>query len=280
MQRHGVLAYGLLSYLMALLALIYLFMFTGNFGIATGIDSPARMHWIPAVVIDLCLLLLFALQHSLMARKPVKAFLVRFVSPTLERSSYVLLSSGVFILMFAGWQPIDAVVWSVESNAARGILYGMFVFGWLTVLIAISLTNHFDLFGIRQVWSHFRTQRYRRLAFTTRWLYRYVRHPLYLGWLFAFWSAPVMTAGHLLFAAFLSAYIIVAIPWEEKDLVAEFGKRYTEYRERVPKLIPSVPFHPRDEAYVLDRTGRYAEPEALKARDEMLGRGTGNGVDS
>lgn len=265
MRRVLILAYGIACYLLAIGTLIWLFLFIGNLGIARGIDGPARMDWPAALLADLVLLFLFALQHSGMARKRVKALLAKVVAPSMERSTYILSTSLALLLIFHAWQPVPFAVWRFEHPIAQGVLYGMFVFGWLTVLVAISLTNHFDLFGVRQAWMHFRARPYRRLPLTTRWLYRYVRHPLYLGWLFAFWSAPVMTAGHLLFALLMSAYIVVAIPWEENDLVAAFGKRYIEYRERVPKLIPSLPLG-EDDALVLDRDGRYVGPDEMRPR--------------
>lgn len=265
MGRTLFLSYSFVCYVLSIGSLVYLFLFIGNLGIERSIDGPARIPWLPALCVDVALLLMFAVPHSLLARRRTKAILSRILTVAAERSTYVLVTSLALLLLFVAWQPIELEIWRVESHLARGILYGMFVFGWLTVLVAISLTNHFDLFGLRQAWCRFLGQPYRRIEFTTRWLYRYVRHPLYLGWLFAFWSAPAMTAGHLLFATVLSIYIFLAIPWEEADLIAQFGKRYVRYRERVPKLIPSLPLGETD-AYVLDRNGQYVGPEEIQPR--------------
>lgn len=265
MRRVLVLVYGIACYAVAVAALIRLFLFIGNLGVTPSVDGRPRMDWPGALLTDLALLFLFTLQHSAMARKRIKALLARYIPPAAERSTYILSTGLALVLILAAWQPIAIGIWHVEHAVARGILYGMFVFGWLTVLVAISLTNHFDLFGVRQAWMSFRQRPCRRLPLTTRWLYRYVRHPLYLGWLFAFWSAPEMTVGHLLFASVLSIYIIVAIPWEESDLVAAFGQRYIDYRERVPKLIPSLPAAD-DDALVLDHEGRFVGPDEIRLR--------------
>ena len=173
-----------------------------------------------------------------MARKWFKAWWTRVIPHPLERSTYVLFSSLALILMFWLWRPLGVVVWSVEDPAGQIVLRSLFAFGWLTVLAATFLINHFDLFGLRQVWLYLRGRPYTALRFGTPGPYRIVRHPLYVGWLFAFWSTPTMTLAHLLFSVATTAYILLAIQFEERDLVREHGETYESYRRRVPMLVP------------------------------------------
>jgi protein-S-isoprenylcysteine O-methyltransferase Ste14 len=175
-----------------------------------------------------------------MARPWFKQRWTRIVPTVLERSTYVLFSSLALILLFAQWRPLGGVVWAVEEPVARGVLWALFAFGWGLVLVATFLINHFDLFGLRQVWLQLVGRPYTRLAFGTPGPYRLVRHPLYVGWFFAFWMAPTMTVTHLFFAVMTTAYILIAIQFEEHDLVAEHGASYEDYRRRVPMLIPSL----------------------------------------
>ena len=190
-----------------------------------------------SLLIDLGLLALFAVQHSVMARPAFKRGWTRIVPQPVERSTYVLASSLALILLFWQWRPLGGVVWDVQRPVGRALLYAGFAFGWLLVLVTTFLINHFDLFGLRQVWLHLRGRPYTPLPFKTPGPYRLVRHPLYVGWLFAFWSTPTMTATHLLFAVVTTAYILVAIQLEERDLVAAHPE-YAEYRARVPMLVP------------------------------------------
>jgi protein-S-isoprenylcysteine O-methyltransferase Ste14 len=177
-----------------------------------------------------------------MARPAFKRWLTRYVPGPAERSTYVLLSSLALFLIFGLWRPVGGVVWEVDGDAARAAVYAVFAAGWLLVLVATFLINHFDLFGLRQVWLEFRGVPYTPLQFATPGPYRVVRHPLYAGWLTVFWAAPTMTAAHLLFAAVTTAYILAAIRWEERDLVT-FHPEYEAYRQRVPMLVP-VPRRP------------------------------------
>jgi protein-S-isoprenylcysteine O-methyltransferase Ste14 len=214
-------------------------LFVGNLGVPKTINSPAGDTG-PGVAfaIDVLLLALFAVPHSVMARPAFKRWWTQYVPQPLERSVYVLFANLCVILLLWQWRPIGPVVWHVEHPLWRALVYGVFAAGWLLVPVASLMINHFDLFGSRQVWLHLKQKPYTMLSFRTPLLYRLVRHPLYLGWMIAFWVTPTMSAGHLLFAAFLTAYMLVAIPIEERDLVDTFGEQYEDYRRRIPALIP------------------------------------------
>ena len=240
LNRILLFAYGIFCYLIFLATFLYAIGFIGNFGVPTTLDGPASGPLAISIAIDAGLLMLFAVQHSLMARKWFKAWWTRIVPKPLERSTYVLFSSVALIAMFALWQPLGGVVWSVEDPAGRLVLRGLFAFGWALVLVSTFLINHFDLFGMRQVWLYLMGRPYTTLRFGTPGPYRLVRHPLYVGWLFAFWMTPVMTFAHLLFSIATTAYILLAIQLEERDLVREHGESYEEYRRSVPMLIPSI----------------------------------------
>lgn len=229
--------YGLVCYLMFLVAFLYAIGFLGNIAVPKSIDSGAHLPFRQALAINGGLLGLFAIQHSVMARQWFKRAWTRIVPVPVERSTYVLFSSVALLLLFWQWQPMGGAVWSVENHFGRFALYGLYAVGWLTVLITTFLINHFDLFGLRQVWLNLRRRSYTAIAFHTPGLYRYVRHPLYVGWLLVFWSAPVMTVAHLVFAIATTAYILVAIQFEERDLV-RLHAEYVEYRRRVPMLLP------------------------------------------
>jgi protein-S-isoprenylcysteine O-methyltransferase Ste14 len=244
-KRIGFLAYGVISYAIFFATFLYAVGFIGGFGVPTTLDGARRGPLAQALAIDAGLLMLFAVQHSVMARRWFKERWTRVVHPVLERSTYVLLSSVALLLLFWQWRPLGGVVWSVEDPRGRAILYGLFGLGFLLVLIATFLINHFDLFGLRQVWLAFRERPYTRLHFGTPGMYRFVRHPLYVGWFFAFWATPVMTYSHLLFAMATTAYILVAIQFEERDLVHEHGEAYEAYRREVPMLVPFTRSAPR-----------------------------------
>ena len=233
-------AYGSLSYLIFLGTFLYAICFIGNFGVPRTLDGPTSGPLGISFAIDAGLLALFAVQHSVMARKWFKDWWTRLVPKPVERSTYVLFSSLALILLFTLWQPIGGVIWSVEDSTGRLLLRGLFAFGWGLVLVSTFLINHFDLFGLRQVWCYLLARPYNTLQFGTPGPYRLVRHPLYVGWLFAFWMTPVMTLAHLLFSVTTTAYILLAIQFEERDLVREHGDSYEKYRESVPMLIPFV----------------------------------------
>jgi len=240
MQRIAVFVYGVLSYACFFATFLYAIGFLGNFGVPRSIDAAAEGALATAVLVNVLLLAVFALQHSVMARPAFKRWWTRIVPEPAERSTYVLASSVALLLLFWQWRPIGGVVWHVEHPVAAAALYGLFAAGWLTVLVTTFLINHFDLFGLRQVWFYLRGEPYRPLSFVTPGPYRLVRHPLYVGWLLTFWAAPTMTAAHLLFAVMTTAYILIAIRLEERDLVAIHGERYAEYRRSVPMLVPRV----------------------------------------
>jgi protein-S-isoprenylcysteine O-methyltransferase Ste14 len=237
-RRVSIFAYGVLSYAVFFATFLYAIGFVGGFLVPRSLDSPAEGPLTQNILANLGLLAVFALQHSGMARPAFKRWLTRFVAPEAERSTYVLASSVALIALFALWQPIGGVVWEANDPFARAVLYALFGFGWTLVLVSTFLINHFDLFGLRQVWLALIGKPYTHVPFRTPGPYRLVRHPLYVGWLFAFWCTPVMTAAHLLFAVVTTAYILIAIRFEERDLVDALGDDYRQYRERVPMLIP------------------------------------------
>jgi protein-S-isoprenylcysteine O-methyltransferase Ste14 len=234
-------SYGTFCYLVFLAVFLYAIGFIGNFGVPTTLDGAARGPFGISFAIDAGLLTLFALQHSVMARKWFKEWWTRIVPKPIERSTYVLFSSVALILLFTFWQPLGGVVWSVEDATGRFVLRALFAFGWGLILYSTFLINHFDLFGMRQVWRYLRGHHDdTEIKFVTPGPYRLVRHPLYVGWLFAFWMTPLMTSAHLLFSIATTAYILVAIQFEERDLVREYGNAYEEYKQAVPMLVPSL----------------------------------------
>ena len=240
-KRISVFLYGVVSYAVFLATFLYAIGFIGNFAVPVSMDGAPVLSTGKALIVDMLLLGIFALQHSIMARPFFKRWIARFIPESAERSTYVLMSSLALIALFAFWQPLGGVVWDVQDPAARGVLYGCFAFGWLLVLVSTFLINHFDLFGLRQVWLQLVGRPYTSLRFGTPGPYRLVRHPLYLGWLFCFWATPTMTGTHLLFTFVTTAYIFVAIQLEERDLVDSLGEDYRRYRARVPMILPLRP---------------------------------------
>ncbi len=233
-------AYGMFSYLIFLGTFLYAIGFIGNFGVPRTLDGAASQPLGLSFAIDVGLLGLFAVQHSVMARKWFKDLWTQIIPKPIERSTYVLFSSLALILLFTQWRPLGGVVWSVEDAGGRLVLRGLFAFGWGLVLVSTFLINHFDLFGLRQVWLYLLDRPYSTLRFATPWLYRVVRHPLYVGWFFAFWMTPLMTLAHLLFSLTTTAYILLAIRFEERDLIREHGETYEAYRRSVPMLVPAI----------------------------------------
>ncbi|WP_415908724.1 methanethiol S-methyltransferase [Oleiharenicola sp. Vm1] len=242
--RFAVLVYGLLSYAVFFVTFLYAVGFIGNFGVPKTIDGAPVVPLADALLVNGLLLTLFAVQHSVMARPFFKRALARILPVAAERSTYVLASSLALIALFRFWQPMGGGVWSVEQPAARLLLQVGYGAGWLIVLGTTFLIHHFDLFGLRQVWLFFRGRDYTGLKFVTPGPYRLVRHPLYVGWLVTFWSTPQMTLAHLFFAVMTTAYILVAIQFEERDL-ADAHPEYHDYRRRTPMLVPRLR---RDEA--------------------------------
>ena len=245
-NRIGIFIYGVISYALFFGSFLYAIGFIGGFGVPTGLDGEPTVPLGLALLIDTLLLGAFAVQHSVMARPAFKRWWTRFVPVAAERSTYVLFSSLLLIALFVYWEPIGGVIWSVQNPLAQAALYSVFALGWVTVLVATFLINHFDLFGLRQVWLHLVGKPYTHLTFGTPWLYRYVRHPLYVGWFLAFWATPHMTAAHLLFAVATTTYILIAIQLEERDLM-KFHPEYADYRRRVPMLIPQPGRNSRSE---------------------------------
>jgi len=232
--------YGTVAYVSFLVTIVYSIGFIGNFAVPKSLDSASDGGpWQTALGIDASLLLVFALQHSVMARPAFKRLLMRILPRTLERSTFVLASSAALIWLFFLWRPLGGGVWNVQSEWGRIVLYAGFAFGWVLVLLATFVINHFDLFGLRQVWRHLLGKSQTKMQFATPFLYRIVRHPLYLGFLLAFWSTPTMTVTHLFFALATTAYILTAIQLEERDLMVEHPE-YTQYRKRVPMLVPGL----------------------------------------
>jgi methanethiol S-methyltransferase len=248
-KRISIFLFGVISYAVFFATFLYAIGFVGDIAVPRTLDGTPEESLGLALAIDLALLGLFAIQHSVMARPAFKRWLIRVVPASAERSVYVLASSLALIAMFALWQPLGGEVWTVSDSTARGALWGAFAFGWLLVLVSTFLINHFDLFGLRQVWLQLFGRPYKDIGFRTPWLYRYVRHPLYVGWFFAFWATPTMTASHLLFAVLTTAYILIAIRFEERDLVDHLGQAYRDYKERVPMLIPFARRRNLDDAF-------------------------------
>ena len=229
--------YAVFSYALFLASFLYAIGFVGDLFVPKSINEPTGPGGWAAFLVDAAVLGVFAIQHSVMARPAFKRWWTRIIPKEAERSTYTLLSSVALIVLFAFWEPIGGTVWSVQSPLAQAAIYVAYAFGWGLVLVSTFLINHFDLFGLRQVWLQLRRKPYAPLPFKTPVLYRYVRHPLYVGWFFAFWATPTMTVAHLVFAVATTAYILIAIQLEERDLMAEHPE-YAQYRKRVPMLVP------------------------------------------
>jgi len=237
MKRLLIFVYGVACYAVFFATFLYAIGFIGNLWVPKSIDSARGVSLGVALAIDLALLALFAVQHSVMARPAFKRWWTRIVPESAERSTYTLFSSLALIALFAWWQPLGGVVWNVASPVGQAVLYGTYAFGWALLLYVTFLINHFDLFGLRQVSLQLVGRPYRPVAFRTPSLYRYVRHPLYVGWLVIFWATPTMTVTHLVFALATTAYILIAIQFEEHDL-ATVHPEYDGYRRKVPMLVP------------------------------------------
>jgi protein-S-isoprenylcysteine O-methyltransferase Ste14 len=238
MNRFIAFLYGVASYIIFFVTFLYAIGFVSDLFVPKTIDSGAAVPMPQAVAIDLALMAVFAVQHSVMARKPFKQWWTQFVPNSVERSTYVLLSSFAHILLFWQWRPIPNLVWHIENPSVAMAVTALAMVGCLLVLTSTFLISHFELFGLHQVASNLAGRPMPEARFRTPFYYKFVRHPIYLGFVIAFWAAPTMTAGHLLFAVVTTAYIVVGIALEERDLVELFGEEYRRYRARVPMLVP------------------------------------------
>jgi protein-S-isoprenylcysteine O-methyltransferase Ste14 len=230
--------YGLTAYLLFVVVFLYAVGFIADWLVPKSIDSGEPGELVTSLLINAALLAVFAIQHSVMARPGFKAWWTRFVSPSIERSTYVLLSDLALALLFWQWQPLPDVIWYVDNDLGAIALYGLSALGWLMALASTFAISHFDLFGLRQVYLYLRDERYRQVDFRLVGLYKLVRHPLMLGFLIAFWATPHMTLGHLVFAIATTLYILIALQFEERDLLKHFGEKYRAYKNRVPMLLP------------------------------------------
>jgi protein-S-isoprenylcysteine O-methyltransferase Ste14 len=236
--RIATLLYGVVCYAVFFATFLYAIAFLGDFGVPKSIDSGPQSPLGEALAINAALLGIFALQHSMMARPWFKKLWTKIVPAAAERSTYVLFSSLALVLLFRKWQPMGGLIWQVDNDFGQLAIYWLYALGWILLLVSTFLINHFDLFGLRQVYLHFSGHEYTGLPFRTPGLYRYVRHPIYFSWLCIFWATPRMTVAHLVFAFATTAYILIAVQFEEHDLIQAYGDAYRRYREQVPGILP------------------------------------------
>lgn len=233
-----VFAYGLICYLIFFATFLYAVGFVGNMVVPKSVDGPPAESLSQALFINIVLLGIFGLQHSIMARPGFKRAWQRIIPEPIERSTFVLFSSLALILLFWQWRPIDGFAWNIENEALRIVFWAVFFIGWGMVLLSTFLINHFDLFGLRQVYLYLKGSEYQPIGFRTPMLYKLVRHPIMLGFIIAFWATPTMSGGHLLFAVVTTAYILVAIQFEERDIMKVHGPDYEKYRKQVSMILP------------------------------------------
>jgi protein-S-isoprenylcysteine O-methyltransferase Ste14 len=238
LRRFAFLTYGVVCYLLFLATFLYAIAFVGGIGVPRALDGPATDPLWTAIAVDTALLALFAVQHSVMARRWFKERWTRLVPAPVERSTFVLFASAALALLMWQWRPLGGAVWEIVGPVGRTLSWTLFALGWAMVLLATLLIDHLELFGVRQVWNHFTGRAHRAPRFVTPGPYRVVRHPLYLGFLLAFWATPHMTVSHLFFALATTAYILLAIQFEERDLLRVHGPQYADYRRRVSMLLP------------------------------------------
>ena len=238
MKRYLIVGYGAAAYLLFLAAFLYLVGFVGNIAVPRSVDHGLGAPIGLALPINVVLVGVFGVQHSVMARPGFKRWWARFVPASIERSTYVWLSNAVLLLLYWQWRTMPAIIWDVRQPAGRLAVWALFWLGWAIALASTFMVSHFDLFGLRQVYLAWRGKPYTHIGFHAQLLYRLVRHPLMLGFLIAFWAAPTMTAGHLLFSVAMTGYILIAVQLEERDLVAALGDQYRDYRRGVSMLMP------------------------------------------
>lgn len=242
MKKVLIVIYGIIAYLIFLVAFLYAIGFVGNLFVPKSIDAGEEISLIPTVLINLGLLSLFALQHSIMARPAFKKWLTKIIDPAMERSTYILLSSLILLFMYWKWQPMTTIVWETE-NIVSLIVMAIFFLGWTIVFLSTFMISHFELFGLTQIYQNFKDESLTYPEFQVNWFYKLVRHPLMLGFIIAFWAAPTMTYGRLLFAVVTTAYMLIAVKYlEEKDLRNLLGKDYENYQKRVPMIFPFTKF--------------------------------------
>jgi methanethiol S-methyltransferase len=257
MVRLACLVYGVIAYVVFLASFLYAVGFLGNWMVPKSIDSPEVSGPLTSLLVDALLLGLFAVQHSVMARPGFKAAWTKIVSPSIERSTYVLLASLLLLLIFWQWRPMTPIIWDLAQSPMGTALRWLHWIGWLVVLLSTFMISHWDLFGLRQVYLHLQGKAYSPLKFKTSALYGLVRHPIMLGFIIAFWSTPTMSQGHLVFALATTAYILIALQFEERDLIHALGNAYVAYQRRVPMLLP----WPRSGGERRSRTARENEPD-------------------
>jgi len=232
--------YGIICYMIFFIVFLYSIAFVGNLRVPKSIDSGYQDSLTTAIIINVALLSLFAIQHTIMARPQFKKAWTKIIPEPMERSTFVLLASLILALIYWQWQPMTQVIWNVKGSVLGTVLTLIFWAGWLMVLLSTFMINHFDLFGLRQTFMHFDKRTYTNVRFQTTMFYKLVRHPIMTGFIIAFWATPYMTTGHLLFAVVTTAYIFVGIRFEEKDLVDEIGEDYVTYRQKVGALFPGI----------------------------------------
>jgi protein-S-isoprenylcysteine O-methyltransferase Ste14 len=239
MKKSIILLYGIVAYFVFLIAFLYAIGFVGNIIVPKSIDSGTETTLFTSLFINVILLSVFALQHSIMARPTFKKWFTTIISPAMERSTYILLSSLALLLIYWQWQPITTIIWETENNIAINVLTGIFFLGWLIVLLSTFMINHFELFGLAQIFDNLKNRQTPNPKFQTNYLYKIVRHPIMLGFIIAFWATPTMTVGHLLFTTVTTVYILIAVKYlEEKDLRKFIGEKYETYQKEVPMIIP------------------------------------------